>query len=229
MSLQVLSPERFILSRLEEQVRFLREQDTEPYSLGIEFGIAELVRMRMRELAQVREEREVVILERSLETVEATLNEWCARTELVYDFTPYFSGVRKGLKFAAKEISELSRQLALSRQSERVASRERITDCAAIPLEIVQVGLRNAIESLMVIPLAEEFELDLEGVRQVYEFRGEWFPYQVSIESFGLLLDDDGTILVATVSLSEASVWRAREALLTLAEQLYQPSLSQLS
>ncbi len=226
MSLQILSPERFILSSLEERVRFLREQDIEPYSLGIEFGIAELVRMRMRELAQVKEEREVVILERSLETVEAKLNEWCARTELVYDFTPYFSGVRKGLKFAAKEISELSRQLALSRQSERVASRERITERSAIPLEIVQVGLRNAIESLIVIPLAEEFELDLEGVRRVYEFRGQWFPYQVSIEPFDLLLDDDGTILVATVSLSEASVWRARETLLTLAELLYQPSLN---
>ena len=225
MSLQVLSQERFILNSLEERVRFLMKQDTEPYSLGIEFGIAELVRMQMRELAQVQGEREAVILERSMEMAEAKLNEWCARTELVYDFTPYFSGVRKGLKFAAKEISELSRQLARSRQSERVASRERVTDCAAIPLEIVQVGLRNAIESLMVIPLAEEFELDLEGVRQVYEFQGQWFPYQVSIESFSLLLDDDGTILVATVSLSEASIWRARETLLTLAQQLYQPSL----
>jgi hypothetical protein len=223
MSIQVMSQERFIIRCIEEQARFLKEQEGEPYSLGIEFGITELVRLLMRELAQVRWGRETVVLERSLELAQERLNQWCTRNELSFDFTPYFPNVRKGLKYVAREISELSRQLSLSRQSERVAGRERITDGVAVPLEIVQVGLPNAIESLVAIPLSAEFKLDLEGIRKNYPFQGEWFPYQVSIEPFSLILDDDGTVLMSTLGLSEFLVGQARDTLLTLATQLYLP------
>ncbi|MBW4419896.1 MAG: hypothetical protein KME13_11800 [Myxacorys californica WJT36-NPBG1] len=225
MSVQVLSQERFILNCVAEQAGFLMEQEGEPYSLGIEFGIAELARVLMRQRAQMQWEHESVLLEQVLESAQDKLDQWGAQTGLSFDFTPYLPGVRKGLKFAAKEVSELSKQLALSRQSERVANREKITDGAAIPLEIVQVGLQNAIESLIVVPLAEEFALDLEGVRQVYAVQGQWFPYQVSIEPFSLLLDDDGTILIATVGVSDALIAQAKETLLVLAVQVYQPSL----
>lgn len=224
MTIQVLSQERFILRYVEEQVQFLIEQEGEPYSLGIEFGIAELVRVLMRQQAQVKWERESIILEQALETAQGKLIQRCAQAGLCFDFTPYSSGVRKGLKFAAKEMSELSRQLARSRQSERVAHRERIIEGVTIPLEIVQVGLQNAIESLIVVPLAEEFELDLEGVRQIYSLQGKWFPYQVLVEPFSLLLDDDGTILVMTVGLADALIAQAKEILLVLAAQVYQPS-----
>lgn len=225
MSVQVLSQERFILRYMEEQVWFLREQEGDPYSLGIEFGIAELVRVLMRQQAQMEWKRESVMLEQALEIAENKLNQWCARAGLRFDFTPYFPAVRKGLKFAAKEMSELSKQLTRSRESERVVDRESIIDGVAIPLEIVQVGLHNAIEALMVVPLTEEFELDLERMRQIYPSQGQWFPYQISIEPFSLLLDDDGTILVVTLGLSNVFIAQARETLLVLATQLYQPSL----
>jgi len=51
---------------------------------------------------------------------------------------------------------------------------------------------------------------------------GQWFPYQILIEPFSLLLDDDGTILVPALGSSEILIEQAREALLILAERLYQ-------
>lgn len=221
MSIQVFSQEAFILINLEEQVRQLLGQERVEYSLGIEFGVAELVRVLMRQLAQRRVEPEGVLLARSLETVEAKLNERLSQGGLTYDFTPYFAAVRKGLRFAAREISELSQQLDLSRRSERVATRRRVDGRTAIPLELVQVGLQNAIEALLVIPLAEEFELNLEGARAAYEVEGQWFPYRVIVEEFSIVLDDDGTILVATLNLSDERLQQAQASLLNLAEQLY--------
>lgn len=160
MSVKILFQEQFILRYVEEHVRFFMEQEEDLYSSPIEFGIGELVRLQMRQLTAAKWERELVVLGRAIQLVQKKLDDWCTRRELTYDFTSYFGDTRKELRFVAKEMSELSKQLDLSRRSERIASRGRITDGVAIPLEIVQVGLRNAIESLRVIPLAEEFETD---------------------------------------------------------------------
>lgn len=225
MSIEVLSQERFILRYVEEQVQSLRRQERNLYSSLIEFGIGELVRLQMRQLAEQEGEQELPILEQSIQLIQEKLDEWCVQRELSYDFTSYFEGVRKSLRFAAREMSELSKQLDLSRRSERVASREIITDGVMIPLEIVQVGLSNAIESLFVVPLTEEFELNVGRVSESYSVEGQWFPYQILIGPFNLLLDDDGTILIPVLEASEALIEQAREALVVLAEQLYQPSL----
>lgn len=226
MSIEGFSQERFILSCIEEQVQFLAEQEGEPYSWELEFGIAELVRLQMRQLAQMKWERELVILEESIQQAQEKLNERCNWWNLTYDFSSYFRGIRKELRFAAKEVSELSKQLELSRQSNRVISGERITRGVAFPLDIMQVGLQNAIESLLIVPLAHEFVLNLEGVREIYPVVGQWFPYQILAEPFDLLLDDDGTVSVTTAGLTETSIAQARDTVLTLAALLYQPLFS---
>lgn len=226
MSTRILSQEQFILSCVEEYVGCLLEQEEKKYSWRIEFGIGELVRVQMRQLAQVRAEHEAIMLERSIEITQEKLNGWFTGREFSFDFTPYFGSVRKELRFAAKEIGELSKQLSLSRRSERVAHRESITYGVTVPLEIVQVGLQNAIESILAVPLAEEFDLDLEGVREVYLVQGQWYPYQITIESLSLLLDDDGTVLMPTLGLSNTMIEQARNTLLTLVTRLYQPSLN---
>lgn len=224
MRIEGLSQERFILSYVEEQVRVLKSQERNLYSSLIEFGIGELVRLQMRQLAEAKGERELPLLEQSIQLVQEKLGEWRTRSKLSYDFTSYFEGVRKELRFVAKEMSELSKQLERSRRAERVASREIITDGVAIPLEIVQVGLPNAIEALLVVPLTEEFELNLGRVREEYAVEGQWFPYQILMEPFSLLLDDDGTIWVPVLVSSEGLIEQAREALLALAVKLYRSS-----
>lgn len=225
MSIEVLSQERFILSCIEEYVWSLSSQKGAAYSWAAEFGIAELVRLQMRQLAQTKANPESELLESAIETVQVILDEWCAGSKLSFDFTVYFENVRKGLRFAAKEMGGLSRQLALSRQAGRVAFRERLTHEVTIPLEIVPIGLQNAIEALFVVPLTEEFALNLGRVSEIYAVEGQWFPYQILIEPLNLLLDDDGTILIPVLGASEALMEQAKEALVILAAQLYEFSL----
>ncbi|MBD1867207.1 hypothetical protein H6F95_07810 [Cyanobacteria bacterium FACHB-471] len=190
--------------------------------MKIELGLTELVKNQMRQLAQEdRDDKQINLLEQAIRVIEQRVQEQMSECDLQFCFAAYWASVRKALKFPAKEIAELGEKLRQSRRLERISERQQITSANQVLFEVIEVGLQNAIEGLIAVPLPTVLELNLEGIRQNYLLEGDWFPFQVAVEKLQFVFDDDGTISVSTENFPEQLLLKARQVLLDLANQSY--------
>ncbi|MBD2066141.1 hypothetical protein H6F93_01120 [Leptolyngbya sp. FACHB-671] len=194
----------------------------EDYSLGLQWSLVELVRSSMRQLAQSGKVLEhSKLLKAAIEETRTEIQERLQKRGVEFDFDDYFDIVGRTLAFPAKEMSQLGVQLGKSRKSNRIGERQKFLSEAQIPFEVVEIGLRNAIEGLVAFPLARECVLDLERIKQDYRVEGEWCPLGVSTDNLKFVVDDDGTISISLKNSSETAVKEATEVLIALASQVY--------
>ncbi|MBD1998449.1 hypothetical protein H6G00_17735 [Leptolyngbya sp. FACHB-541] len=176
----------------------------------------------MRQLAQSGKfRRDSTLLEAAIEETNTEIQERLKKDRIDFDFDPYFAIVRRTLKALAKEMIELGVELGKSRKSNRIGERQKFVSEAQTPFEVIELGLRNAIEGLVALPLAKECVLDLERIKQDYSVEGEWCPFRVSTGNLKFIVDDDGTISISLRNPSETVVKEAKEVLIALASQVY--------
>nr|WP_290222516.1 hypothetical protein [Trichocoleus desertorum] len=161
------------------------------------------------------------ILGFAIQDVREKLQELLGNRAIGFDFRPYFRSTEATLKFPARELTDLRSRLRLSRRTKRIGERQRIAEAAQAPFEITEVGLQNSIEALIASPVGKVYELNLEEVKRSYEVEGEWFPFQIAVEEFEFVVDDDGTVFISTENFPEKLVMEAREMLVGLAKRLY--------
>jgi len=213
------SQEEYLLQDLLKLVWNLHKSGQSGYSQLVEFGVMELVRRQMRQIAlkaQVRESEE--LLRRAVTQTHDKLQERLEGHKLTFDFSPYFQNAAQQLRYVAKEMQELAEGL---RQLEQPLQQGKpIASATGVEFKIKEVGLRE-VEALIVTPLASQFELDLEWLRQSYSVEGEWFPFYVLIEELGFVVDDDGTIFISTENFPDLLLEQARKLMVGVAHQLY--------
>lgn len=222
MSFRILSQEEFTLKNLVELIESAMERGSTRYSSSIECSLTELVKERMRRIVQEDDlYRSGDILGFAIQDVREKLQELLGARANGFDLSPYFNSAKATLKFPARELSDLGNRLRLSRSTKRIGERRRIAEAAQAPFEITEVGLQNLIEALIASPAGQVYELNLEEVKRSYEVEGDWFPFQIVVEEFEFVIDDDGTVFISTENFPEKLVMEAREILLVLAKLLY--------
>ncbi len=89
----------------------------------------------------------------------------------------------------------------------------------------MDLGSRDALEGLIVIALADEYNLNLEQIRQDYYVYGDWFPFQVTVALDGAAINciiiENGSILTFLAGYPAGLVEQARWAIERLARLLY--------
>jgi len=222
MRFKVFSLEAFVMQSLIKQGQTLLDRDWEKHCVKIELGLTELVKSQMRQLAQEdRDDKQINLLEQAIRVIEQRVQERMAECDFQLCFATYWASVRKALKAPAKEIAELGEKLRQSKRLGRISERQQITSANQVLFEVIEVGLQNAIEGLIAVPLSTVLELNLEGIRQNYPLEGDWFPFQVTVGKLQFVFDDDGTISVSTENFPEQLLLEARQLLLDLANQSY--------
>jgi len=181
------SQEEYLLQDLLKLVWNLHKSGQSGYSQLIEFAVMELVRRQMREVAiRVQVQESEGLLRRAVTQTHDKLQQRLAEHKLTFDFTPYFQNAGQQLRYVAKEMQELAEEL---RQLEQpVQQAKPIASADGVAFEVKEVGLRE-VEALIVTPLALQYQLDLEWLRQSYAVEGEWFPFYVAIEELGFVVD----------------------------------------
>lgn len=183
MKFQVQSQPSFILGNLVALIRNFNRQDKAGYSQLIEFSLAELVRQSMRSIAQQGNNLgERLLLEQAIQQTEQQVQERLGAS-VKFDFAPYQASLQPGLKYPAREIAELDGRLMRSRQQERIGGREQLTSEAGVPFELIEVGLPDAIEALMTVPLVETVGLNLRQVGESYEVEGDGSRFSLLLEN----------------------------------------------
>jgi hypothetical protein len=90
-----------------------------------------------------------------------------------------------------------------------------------IRFEVIEMGLSQMIDGLVVAPLVEECELDLDAIESPYQLEGEWFPFEITVRELQVVLDDDGSLVLSTRNFPEFLLLEAKTTVITLAERLY--------
>jgi len=206
MKIRRVSPDAERLTAIVEMARALEEKkDRKKYSLGIEFALAELVRSEMRRIAQDEPTNfgNRDILEKATDRALEQVHEALHRKQVNIDLQKYASTVREKLKFPAKEMQQLSNNLVQSRRIQKLGAKEELAADSGIHCIIHELGLREAIQGLLAEPIGDTRDLNIDGLREQREWRlnGDWFPFELLVEQFVFVIDDDGSVFVSTANL----------------------------
>ena len=200
-------------------------RSTTNYSMTIEFALMELTRIEMRWIAQTEQPpaQPDELLKSALRRVRATIEEAFEHNDVSLELGTYEKQLLKKLKFPAKEIQKLGRQLADSRRSLRLGSKEESAENQSGRFVVNELGLRGAINGLLAQPHDEIKEINIEKLRdgKIGQLEGEWFPYEVLVGDFVFVIDDDGSIFVATMNFPQEILREAREMINELAKAIY--------
>ena len=181
MRQEIISDKEFVLIAIEEMVGTVGDKFLDTFNNTVDFAITELAKMHLRDLAQsgeLRGERRRGLLKEAVNDVE----------DLIRERVPGFNllkkkkGLMQELQYSADEIFELTAELSESRQKKRIGNRHCLPDGNNAPYEIVEIGLTGHIEGLLARPLLDRVYIDLKYLTASYEVKGEWFPYEISIE-----------------------------------------------
>lgn len=226
MRFEHVPQDRFIITSL---VRMMASSEDEAgaaksYNTAIGCGVDELVKQNMRHLSQ---ERAGVrgwedLLDFAVERSAGQLQEELDSHRLRFDLGPYLDHAKESLEAAAKEMSGLSRKLMESRERKRIGEKTPVSTVDARPrYEVSELGLLESIEGLLATPTAEVAGLNMDGIRDRFTTEGEWFPFEVQVDDFLFVIDDDGSLFISTENFPREVLDRARTVLHRLAEMLY--------
>jgi len=222
MRIKVQTQQAFVLRQVVELIRQQLEQENESYSSSIELGLTELVQDSMRSIAlEWKGPLEVNLLGQGTLQARRQVEGWLNEDGLEFDLEPYLESVRKTLKYPTREMAQLSRQLWRSRETQRLGKRQEKISADYIRFEVIEMGLSQMIDGLVVAPLVEECELDLDAIESPYQLEGEWFPFEITVRELQVVLDDDGSLVLSTRNFPEFLLLEAKTIVITLAERLY--------
>ncbi|HEY9697120.1 MAG TPA: hypothetical protein V6D10_07655 [Trichocoleus sp.] len=220
--MQVIQGQKqFVLQHVVDLVGHAAQSEHVGYSQIVEFAVRELVKEWMRELAlEKQNDSKAGLLDRAIEQVEQQVQAQCPSSPL-FALLPYSTSLRRGLKYAAREIGELSSRLRELEWQERSQRTRFESSEAGVCYSIVAVGQPGAIEALVAMPEGEEFGLEIDRLGESYEVEGEWFPFQVTVGELQFIVDDDGVIYTCTDNFPKMLHEKARETLSLLTKQIY--------
>lgn len=193
-------------------------------NIAISFGVEELVKQNMRLLSQELAEVEgwEDLLDMAMRRTGDQLERELRSNRVKFDLEPYLTDAKDSLEAAAKEMSGLNRKLIESREQKRIPDKTSIgTGDAHHRYEVSELGLLESIEGLLAIPAAGVADLNVEGIREAFPTEGRWFPFEVRVDDFLFVIDDDGAIYISTENFPREALDRARMALHRLAGILY--------
>ncbi|HEY9628064.1 MAG TPA: hypothetical protein V6C84_12250 [Coleofasciculaceae cyanobacterium] len=227
MKAVVQAQDEFVLTQLVELIYQLDNRRESSYSQMIEFGLQELVRQSMRSLAVSPDYGgKQPILVQAIQQVQQQLQERL-RDRPGFSLSAYTEGLHQCLKYPAKEIAELAARRQQLPQPERINNRAVVRTDAGVAIAIIRVGREEAIEALIALPESGECEVKINQLPQLYEVEGEWFPLQVTVEELSFVIDDDGRISTYTRNFPAALLEQAQQAIVHLAELIYQRAEAQ--
>lgn len=220
--------------KIQSQTEYIRdhivsesiERESKEYSNILNYSIDELTKINMRKIAEEDDygRHDTEILSEAISLSKATLNQESKKHNLDIDFSGYFKETEKSLEPVAKEISRLRGKLFTSRKEKRIGGKEMVSMIETdhrTTFDIVEIGLKESIDGLFSIPPIESFEFDIERTRKYFNMAGEWFPFEITIDDFKFILDDDGTIFVSVENYPDNLIEKARVSLQDLANKIY--------
>ena len=220
MKLKIYADRTYILNQIREIAGEIEEEHKQSsYSSVIETAISELIKIEMRELAHRDQPDPWYSGERILfQAIDSVRNNLLA-VKPGFDFSEYFKAAERKLRAPAMELSDLRTKLRASKELARIGQETSVEGLQAY--QIKELGLTGAIEGLLIYPLSDVVEIDLDRLRDAYMVEGEWFPYQVKSHDFTFVIDDDGSIFTSTEHFSDRMILDAKQILKKIADNLY--------
>jgi hypothetical protein len=220
MKLTVTADRQYVLSSIGEMVQEVQASDTrDSYRSVLEDAVVELIKLEMRESTYSDEPESSfqgkTILGHAIDTARARLREMTPD----FDFAEYLRAAEAKLQGPAAELAELRIQLRESKELARIGDETLVRGQQSYLVK--ELGLRGAIDGVLIHPLGNTIELDVDTLRQTYSVEGDWFPFQIRHGDFTFILDDDGSLFVSTKYLSEESIKDLKQTLGDIARTLY--------
>jgi len=220
MKLKIYSDRTFILNEIRQITNEIEEEDkTTAYNSVVENAISELIKIDMRELAHRDQSEQWYSGERILFQALDSVRDNLVSIKPTFDFSEYFKAAEKKLRSPALELSDLRRKLRASKEMALTGDQTSIDGLQ--PYQVKELGLKGAIEGLLIFPSSDVVDVDLDRLRQTYSVEGEWFPFQIKIRDFTFVVDDDGSIFTSTEHFSERMMTDARQIIEQIAPKLY--------
>jgi len=160
------------------------------------------------------------LISTSITQIENDLKEHL-ETEKTDYLKRYYENAQKEYAYIGKELSELKNSLFEAKRDDRLGNKEFFTTNASVEYEVIEIGLKESIEGLMIIPRADELRVNLEGISNFIQNGQRYFPFEIRIEGFVFILDDDGSIYIQTENYPKGLVEEAKKYIIDLAEQIY--------
>jgi hypothetical protein len=198
--------------------------ETRSYNSAVGCGVDELVKQNMRQLSQGRVEVRGGddLLDAALRHTTDQLQNALDSHRVTFDLAPYLEHANESLGAVAKELSDLSNKLIESKSQKRVGEKIPIAGADDHGLyEVLELGLLESIEGLLVTPTVRVATLNVDSIRQAFPTKGEWFPFEVTVDDFIFVIDDDGALFISTENFPSEVLDRARNVLHRLAETLF--------
>lgn len=212
----------FVLAKVVAWMSEATTPEQGSYSQIMEFAVRELVQETMRVLALESESgARGELLNDAIEKVEERVQ---AKLPITVRFSTeeYQASLRNGLRFPAREISDLANRLRQSDWQEHPEYREGHHSQDGVLFRIITVGQAGAVEALIAQPFVPFVELEIDRIREMYEVEGKYFPFQVKIGELQFVIDDDGQIYTCTKNFPEGLLEQAKVGVKALAYQVYQ-------
>jgi len=216
MKLEMLSDHEFVLNSVVQMLEEKGANSAEEFDSTIDFAITELTKIHLRNQAQFYDRR----FQEGKDVFERAINEVA---ESIQERIPQFKLNKRyrmslqELRYPASEIFELTSELWESKETNRIGSRISLPPEGNNSYEIIEVGLTGYIEGLLARPVIGSAILDLDKLRaQNFSIKGDWFPFEVSIDELIFTIDDDGTIFVSTENFPERLMSEAKAQLASL-------------
>jgi hypothetical protein len=226
MRLEHVPQGRFVVNSLINMMAACEDDpgETRSYNSAVGCGVDELVKQNMRHLSQRRGEVRGGdnLLEAALRQTTDQLQKALDSHSLTFDLAPYLEHASESLGAVANELSDLSNKLIESKAQKRVGEKMPIAGADDHGLyEVLELGLLESIEGLLVTPTVDVASLNVDSIRQAFPTKGEWFPFEVTVDDFIFVIDDDGALFISTENFPREVLDRARNVLQRLAGILY--------
>ncbi len=226
MQFKHVPQDRFVIDSLVRMIAASggEAETAESYNTAVGCGIDELVKHNMRQLSQQEsraggwQELLAVAVRQSTEQLQREL----VSHHVTFDLAPYLHQSLESLESAAKEMSGLNRKLIESRGLKRIGEKTPVKMIdARRHYEVSELGLFGSIEGLLATPTAGVAALNVEGIQETFPTEGEWFPFEVRVEEFLFVIDDDGAVFISTENFPVELLDKAKSVLHKVAETLY--------
>lgn len=221
--IRVFSQREFLLRNLVDRIQASVAVGRNS-SMIVQYQLGQLIRVLMRDLCQDEEgNTQSGLLLQAIEIAESEIESRAGDAALHFDLG--LDSLRQKHQFTAREMTLLRERLQQARQQEVVRPPTLVGGETEVPFKVMDLGSRDALEGLIVIALADEYNLNLEQIRQDYYVYGEYFPFQLTVALDGAAINciiiEDGSILTFLAGYPAGLVEQARWAIERLARLLY--------
>lgn len=209
MNLAIYSQEQVISDFV--QTHLMPETNTSKLSsLILRDSLSDFVRLLMRQAARSTTGMDfqgAALLETSIEKALAHLSQSIG-TDNIHVLGHYFPLIRERLKYTAQEMAKLRTEH--QKLSENFATKTESRSEVPSSTTFSMTTLRSVDEAqgfwALPVPSDQIIQLDLNYLQSIGQVKGDWFPFEVSVDELNFVIDDDGSVYIPTGHLPEQLV-----------------------